>query len=226
MMEQINELILSFAGGWWTYLVLFVFCCIDGFFPVVPSESLLVGLASVGVHQSWWYFLGVWFAGASGAFLGDQICYRIGRRIGTDRWKWQRTERVQKILRFANYELHKRGALLIFTGRFIPGGRVAVNLTAGATDYSLRRFTVLDAVSTSVWSAYSLALGALAGQWLNSNPLLAFIVAVAIALGLGALLDFVIRKVHHYLDERGHAAWLTELDEPVNPFYQRTSESD
>ena len=218
MLEQVNEFILTFTDGWWMLFILFAFCLIDGFFPIVPSESLLVGIAALGVHHSPWFILGVWFAGAAGAFLGDQICYRIGRRIGTDRWGWLRQSRVQQALRFANYELYKRGALLIFTARFIPLGRVAVNLTAGATGYSLRRFTILDAISTSIWSAYSMALGALAGAWLDSNPLLAMVVAVAIALLLGMILDYSLRRIHRYLDERGHARWLGELDQPVNPF--------
>ena len=38
-----------------------------------------------------------------------------------------RKPKVQKVFGWARYELEKRGAVLIFTARYIPWGRVAVN---------------------------------------------------------------------------------------------------
>ena len=72
-----------------------------------------------------------------------------------------RLRRSRKAFAFARHELMKRGALLIFTARYIPIGRVAVNFTAGATRYPLGRFTVLDILACLAWGAYSVGVGAL-----------------------------------------------------------------
>ena len=46
-----------------------------------------------------------------------------------------RGPRMQAAFRWAGRELRKRPASLILVARFVPIGRVAVNLTAGATHY-------------------------------------------------------------------------------------------
>ena len=41
-MDALSTFILSAAGNPLSYLMIFLFCAIDGFFPPVPSESLVV----------------------------------------------------------------------------------------------------------------------------------------------------------------------------------------
>ena len=41
-MDVINEAILHAANAWWILPIVYLFCLIDGFFPVLPSETLLV----------------------------------------------------------------------------------------------------------------------------------------------------------------------------------------
>ena len=47
VVDSINNFILTSADAPWVYFALFAFCLIDGFFPPVPSESLVVGLAAL-----------------------------------------------------------------------------------------------------------------------------------------------------------------------------------
>jgi membrane protein DedA with SNARE-associated domain len=41
-MEQLTDLVLTLAASPWLYLVMFGFAAIDGFFPPIPSETVLV----------------------------------------------------------------------------------------------------------------------------------------------------------------------------------------
>ena len=83
-----------------------------------------------------------------------------------------RARRARRLLDRASGTLERRGALVVLTARYVPLGRVAVNLTAGATGFPPRRFAGLAALAAATWAAWSVAVGALAGHWLDGNPLL------------------------------------------------------
>ncbi|WP_341394252.1 DedA family protein [Arthrobacter sp. G119Y2] len=194
-MDSINNFILTSADAPWVYLALFAFCLIDGFFPPVPSESLVVGMSALvgtGAGPNLWL---VAAAAAGGAFLGDNLAYLMGRKIGTERYRWMRGPRMQRGFVWARKELDKRAVSLILIARFIPIGRVVVNLTAGATGFPRRVFIILTTMSAVVWAGYSVAIGALAGAWFKDNHLLGVVVAIAIAMVLGLIIDRIITKL-------------------------------
>ena len=200
-MEFINEAVLHAAGQWWIYPVLLLFFFVDGFAMVVPSETLIVALAAYsrqGGEPNLW-ILGL--TALVGAIAGDNMAFMLGRRIGLHRWKWMRRPKVQKAFGWARYELDKRGAVLIFTARYIPWGRVAVNYVAGSTGFSHRRFFVLDAFACVTWVGYSIGIGLLASSfpWLDHNPLLSAGIAVVFAIVLGVLIDHLLRWWHKHL---------------------------
>ncbi|MBD8043170.1 VTT domain-containing protein [Arthrobacter sp. Sa2BUA2] len=194
-MDNINSFVLTYSGAPWVYLVLFACCLLDGFFPPIPSESLVVGLSALIFTASGpnvWLIL---LAAAAGAFIGDNIAYALGRTLRTDRFRWMRGARMQRGFVWARKELDKRAVSLILIARFIPVGRVVVNLTAGATRYPRRMFVALTGLSAVLWAAYSVAIGALAGAWFQEHHLLAVVVAVAVALVLGLIIDRIINKL-------------------------------
>ncbi|WP_168709321.1 VTT domain-containing protein [Arthrobacter sp. PAMC25564] len=82
---------------------------------------------------------------------GDNIAYRVSTRLSTG-YRWMNKPGIERLLHRARAELEKRGAVLIFAGRYLPGGRTAVNLSAGATAYPLTRFIWLDAAASLVWA--------------------------------------------------------------------------
>ena len=205
-MEFINEAILHAAGQWWIYPVLLVFCFIDGFVPILPSETLIVALGALSVTSGEPNMWLVMAAGALGAIAGDNTAYLLGRHIGVERFRWMRKPKVQKALHWARYELDKRGAMLIFTARYIPVGRVAVNWIAGTTGYPRRRFIVLDVFASITWVAYSAGIGILAGNWVHQHPLLGVGIAIAFAIVLGIVIDHLLTWLHRWRDTRGAAA--------------------
>ncbi|HJW00315.1 MAG TPA: DedA family protein [Arthrobacter sp.] len=200
-MEFINEAVLHAAGQWWIYPVLLVFFFVDGFAMVVPSETLIVALAAFSRHSG---EPNLWILGITalvGAIAGDNMAFLLGRRIGLYRWKWMRRSKVQKAFGWARYELEKRGAVLIFTARYIPWGRVAVNYVAGSTGFAHRRFFLLDAFACVTWVGYSIGIGLLASSfpWLHDNPLLSAGIAVVFAIILGIVIDHGLRWWHKHL---------------------------
>src|SRR5690606_39793116 len=95
----------------------------------------------------------------------------IGHRIGTTRFAWMRRPRIAAAFARAQRTLMTNGAPLILGARYIPVGRVAVNMSAGALGYSWRRFLPLSAVAGASWALYSALIGTLAGQWVKDQPL-------------------------------------------------------
>jgi membrane protein DedA with SNARE-associated domain len=207
-MQAINDFILAAAGQPWVLFLVLACCIIDGFFPPIPSESVVVGLAAVAatadVPNPWLLIL----VAALGAFSGDNIAYLIGRRVGTRRWHWMRGPRMQSAFRWAGQELRKRPASLILVARFIPIGRVAVNLTAGVTHYPHLRFVGLTVLSATLWAAYSVGIGMFFGQWFEHNHLLGAAIAIVCAVALGIVVDLVINRV------RGNAPVVERMKEP------------
>lgn len=200
-MQEINDFILAAAGQPWVLFLVLACCLIDGFFPPIPSESVVVGLAAVAatadVPNPWLLAL----VAALGAFLGDNIAYLIGRGVGTNRWRWMRGRRMQRAFRWAGLELRKRPASLILVARFIPIGRVAVNLTAGATHFRHVRFVLLTVMSAILWAAYSVGIGLFFGQWFEDNHLLGAVIAIICAVGLGIVVDLVISRLRGKLPD-------------------------
>lgn len=195
MIDWINEMVTTHAGSVWVLPAVFTLCVIDGFFPPLPSESIIVGLAAVSVTVGEPNLWGVFAVGALGAMVGDNIAYTIGRHGGLTRLNHHKSRRVRDAMAWASAELDKRGAVIIMAARYIPVGRVAVNITAGATRFSRPRFMILDALAALSWAAYSIAIGTLAGRWLHDNPLLATVVAVTGGVLLGLLVDRLLQTV-------------------------------
>jgi len=193
--QAINDFILAAAGQPWVLFIVLACCFIDGFFPPIPSESVVVGLAAVAATADVpnpWLLAGI---AALGAFTGDNTAYLIGRGVGTQRWRWMRGPRMQRAFRWAGGELRKRPASLILVARFVPIGSVAVNLTAGATHYSHVRFVALTVLSATLWAGYSVAIGLFFGQWFEENHLLGAAIAIVCAITLGIIVDIVISKL-------------------------------
>jgi membrane-associated protein len=178
----------------WALLALLAATLADGFFPPVPGETLLIMLG-VGAQTGGGVPLAAVFAVATiGAWCGDQIAFSLGRAVGTRKVPFLRGARGQRAVEWAARALRRRGAAVVLAARFVPVGRMAVNVTAGAVGFPRRRFMVLSAAASTLWSAYHLAIAVVAGQWLGDSPLLAVVVGIATGTVLGLVVDRVVRS--------------------------------
>lgn len=191
-MDVINEIVLQIVASPWLYVVLFTVTVIDGFFPPVPSETVLVAAAAVAASTgSLWMLVPLGLIAAIAAALGDNIAFAIGRRAGTTRWAWMRRPRIAAAFSHASRALDHRSAALILGARYIPVGRVAVNMSAGALGFAWRRFVPLSLIGGASWSILSITIGLLAGSWVEDQPLVGAGIGIAIALVLGLVIDRV-----------------------------------
>ncbi|HEV6952220.1 MAG TPA: DedA family protein [Promicromonospora sp.] len=184
--------ILAMAASPWIYPAMFAFATIDGFFPPLPSESVVITL-TVSAHSTGtpWMWL-VLLTAAAGAWLGDQIAYQIGLMIGTERVPFLRGPRGRRAVAWAERALTRRGASFILAARYVPIGRVAVNMTAGALRYPRKRFMVVAAIAAVMWALYSAGIGLVAAQWLGHEPLLAIVIGVVLGVAMGFVVDKVV----------------------------------
>ncbi|MCK2027798.1 VTT domain-containing protein [Microbacterium sp. SSW1-47] len=188
-MDILNELIMQAIASPWLYLVLFAVTVIDGFFPPVPSETVLVAAAAVAASTGDGNLLLLGLVAAVGAAIGDNLAFLIGRRLGTSRFAWMRRPRVVTAFAYAQRALDRRSATLILGARYIPVGRVAVNMSAGALGFPWRRFLPLSLIAGASWSIFSLAIGLLAGAWIKDQPLLSALLGIGVALVIGVVVD-------------------------------------
>ncbi|QTX04996.1 DedA family protein [Agromyces archimandritae] len=205
-MDALADLLVSLAASPWVPLVVFAVCLVDAFFPPVPSESVVVGVAAIAGGGTWIVVV----AAALGAIVGDSIAYAIGRRIGRARFAWMQRPRVRRAVVRAARSLRRRGALAIFTARYIPVGRIAVNATAGATRYPYRRFLPLSILAGVSWALYSTFIGVAVGRLFAGQPLVAVVVAIVIAAGIGWAVDAAARAVRGRNARRRAAGRLAE----------------
>lgn len=186
---MLNDLVMQAIASPWLYLVLFAVTVIDGFFPPVPSETVLVAAAAVAASTGEGNLLLLGLVAAIGAAIGDNIAFAIGRGLGTTRFAWMRRPRVAAAFAYAQRALDRRSATLILGARYIPVGRVAVNMSAGALGFPWRRFLPLSLIAGVSWSIFSLAIGLLAGAWIKDQPLLSAGLGIVIALVIGFVID-------------------------------------
>lgn len=179
----------------WILLVVLLLCIVDAAFPPVPSESVVIAVATVVAKDHPEALLWLGAIAAVGAFTGDQIVFRIGRRLGDRRPKWLSGRRVSKALAWATHAIDRSGPILIMTGRFVPVGRTAVNLAAGTTGYPVRKFTIAAAFAAVFWAAYSIAIGAIFGHAFGNHPLLALVLGIATAFVIGLIVEVVSSRI-------------------------------
>jgi membrane-associated protein len=177
-----------------SYAIAIVLPALDAILPVVPSETAVItlGVATAGSTDPRIFLLVTCVA--LGAFLGDNLCYLIGRRFGP--WAERRFFSSPKGARqraWAEQALEKWGMPLIIVCRFIPGGRTAITLCCGLIGYSHRRFVAATAVAAVFWAVYSFFLGRLGGKAFEDRPWAGLLLSLGITLVISAVIEAVRR---------------------------------
>lgn len=191
VLNQAFDWLKDFSSSPWFYAIIFVIAVLDSVLPIVPSETLvIIGGVSAGLGNLWIPLVIV--CAASGAFIGDNMSYLIGREASD--WVMRRQNRTEKgAKRMATIveQVHERGGLLLITARFIPGGRTALTLSCGVTRQPRQWFVGWSAVAAIIWGHYAALLGFIGGKSFEENHTLAFIIAFVTAFSITALIEVV-----------------------------------
>jgi membrane protein DedA with SNARE-associated domain len=196
MFGHFTSLVADASG--WAYLILFLFALLDAVLPVVPSEASLITAGAVAANGGLDIPIVIAVA-AAGAFLGDNTAYLLGRYLGDwARGRFFSGEKGQRRVKWAEAQLEERGGQLIVVGRFIPGGRTLVALTAGSVRFSWRRFATFDVIAALTWALYAGLLGYAGGHAFEDHAwaglLLAFGIAVVVSVGSEVIRAYLKRR--------------------------------
>jgi membrane-associated protein len=197
-MNVVTEVIVALALSPWVFAVLAALLIIDGFFPLVPGETTVVVLATLGAAGHGPAPLAVLFVAIPATMIGDGIAFSLGRRMGTSRWAWMRRPRTARALEWAAAHLQKRPGVILVVAKFIPFARVAITMTAGASGLRVWRYLIFSLVSASLYTAYHVMVATTSGTLFSSNPLL----AVGVSIGFGVLSAGVVAGVRRLRKRR------------------------
>jgi membrane protein DedA with SNARE-associated domain len=189
LFDQFTQMVADASG--WAYAIVFALALLDALVPIVPSETAVITAGVVAASGDLSLPVVV-AAAAAGAFLGDNSSYLVGRRFGsrvTDRFfsHGKGAERLD----WAEDQLRERGGELIAVGRFIPGGRTVITLSAGTLRYAWRRFVLFDAAAALGWALYAALLGYFGGKAFENAAWKGLLLALGIAFAVTATIELV-----------------------------------
>ena len=170
MVDRIIHFLQPYLSSPWGYLIVALATFLEnsvGAGEVVPGETivLLGGVYASEVGHPPLFLGGVILAAFSGAVLGDNVGYFLGRRYGRGLLErhGQRLFISQDRLEKADAYYRSHGGKTVFLGRFVPFVRSVGFLLAGVSRMPWKRFIVYDATGALLWAAGHATLGYLAG---------------------------------------------------------------
>jgi membrane-associated protein len=177
------------AGSALSYLIAVAIPALDAVLPVVPGETVVIALGVATAGSTDPRIALLVGCAAAGAFLGDTLCYVLGRRFGPAvQRRFFATARGRRAQAWAERSLARFGPQLIIVCRFIPGGRTAVTLTCGLTGYPARRFAGAAAVAAVIWALYAFLIGRIGGRAFADNPW----AGLAVAFGASIVISLAV----------------------------------
>ena len=178
-----------------SYAIAVIIPALDAVFPVLPSETVIIalGVATAGSTDPRIVLLVA--CSAIGAFLGDNLCYLLGRRFGPRSSAGSSAGgKGARRRAWAERSLEQYGMPLIVVCRFVPGGRTAVTLCCGIIGYQRRRFVVATAAAGVIWAAYAFFIGRLGGRAFEDKPWAGLLLAFGVTIAVSGLIE-VIRRL-------------------------------
>ncbi len=182
------------VGSVLSYLIALVIPALDAIFPVLPSETAIITLGVTTAASTDPRIALLVACAAIGAFLGDNLCYLLGRRFGpaVERRFFAGPKGV-RTRGWAERSLDRYGPQLIIVCRFIPGGRTAVTLTCGLVGYQRRRFVAATAVAAVIWALYAFLIGRIGGRAFEHNIWAGLAVAFGASIALSGVIELIRR---------------------------------
>jgi membrane protein DedA with SNARE-associated domain len=188
----------------WGYGVIFLGMLLENAGLPLPGETLtLLGGYAAGSGQL--ALGGVIAAAASGAVLGDNLGYWLGRRAG-----WGLILRVGGLLRRSPEQMDsvrqqflRHATASVLFGRFVAVLRVLAGPMAGAVGMAWPRFFLANLAGALLWAGSMVTVAWLGGRWLPFERM----VKSVLEFGLGALLLVCLSLLLPRLLEQLERSW-------------------
>jgi membrane protein DedA with SNARE-associated domain len=158
-MDLLERLVTIFAEN--GYVAVFIALMICGAGLPLPEDVTLVaggviaGLGYVNVH-------GMFALAMFGVLLGDSAIFLLGYRYGARILKWRFVARILTPKRYQvmQEKFSSHGNRMLFVGRFLPGMRTTLYITAGISHrVSFLRFLLIDGLAALISVPFWVYLG-------------------------------------------------------------------
>jgi len=191
--------------GLWTYAILFlIIFCETGFVvtPFLPGDSLLfaAGALSAGSVLDPHLLAGLLIAAA---FIGDNVNYWIGRRLGPAVFERESRFFKKEHLLKAHAFYEKHGGKTIILARFVPIVRTFAPFVAGIARMTYPKFQAYNIVGAVLW----VALFVYSGFFFGNLPFIKRNFSIVI---VAIIIISVLPGVVEYLRHRRTAATVAE----------------
>lgn len=191
--EGMLDHLMPLISSPWLYVVVFVAVMIDGFFPVMPSETVVIGLGALSASGRP-NLMALAVAVVAGGIAGDRIAYVLGRKAGGR----VRNGKLVMAKEKAERALLRHGGVAILAGRFLPYGRTATAMTSGSVRLPMGQFGLFTALASVAWAGYAIGLGRIGGATFAHSPLMG--TAFGLALGM------ILAVIHTIIEKRRPAS--------------------
>ena len=145
-MSDLENLIQSFG-----YVAIFCLMIANGIVSL-PSSQFVYVTAGFLVSSGKLEFFPIVIAGTIGNTIGNILLYEATRRKGLDyitRWRMFRKEKILGL----ECAFRRRGYIIIFIGKFLPGVKVVVPVAAGITKMNRLSYVTIIKVTSFLWAA-------------------------------------------------------------------------
>jgi len=164
-----------------------------GFF--LPGDSLLFSAGLVATARNDINIVVLIFTVFLAAFLGDQVGYVLGRKIGRPYFQRRNSERMQKMLARSERFYEKYGWWSVVIARYIPWVRTFVPPIAGTVKMNYYKFLSANALGAFLWGVVITLAGFYSGSisWVKdiSYGLATFFIGASL---VSALVNYLREK--------------------------------
>jgi membrane protein DedA with SNARE-associated domain len=195
--------------GYWIILLI---VAVESMGVPLPGETLLL-LASIYAGTTHHLSVAlVIVAAASGAVLGDNLGFLVGREGGYRLLhRYGRYVHLdERKLRLGRYLFQEHGGKVVFFGRFAPFLRIWAAFLAGSHRMDWRRFLLCNAAGGVVWASIMGLAGYTFGHAvLRLGGFIALACAVVATLAMGAMM-IALQRNEHRLQAKADVAFESE----------------
>ena len=164
-----------------------------GFF--LPGDSLLFSAGLVAAARTDVNIVILIFAVFLAAFIGDQVGYVLGRKIGRPYFQRRNSKRMQQMLIKSERFYERYGWWSVVIARYIPWVRTFVPPIAGTVKMNYYKFLTANALGAFLWGVGI----TMAGFYSGSIP---WVKDISYALAILFISASLISALRNYLREK------------------------